>query len=149
MSIELVMPSNCLILCRPLLLLSSIFPSTRVFSYELDLHIRWPEYWSLSFCISPSNEYSGLISFRTDWLISLQSKGLSRVFSNTIVQKHQLFNTQCSLLSNPHIITWLLEKTIQTFFWNLKVFYYKIFALFPLLYNISLSFILYRRVCTF
>ena len=68
MSIELVMPSNCLILCRPLLLPSSIFPSIRVISNESVLHIRWPKYWSFSFSISPSNEYSGLISFRMDWL---------------------------------------------------------------------------------
>ena len=67
-SIELVMPSNHLILCHPLLLLPSIFPSIRVFSNESALHIRWPKYWSFSFSISPSNEYSGLISFRMDWL---------------------------------------------------------------------------------
>ena len=67
MSIELVMPSNHLILCLPLLLLSSVFPSFRVFSNESVLHIRWPKYWSFSFSISPSNEYSGLISFRMDW----------------------------------------------------------------------------------
>ena len=66
MSIELVMPSDYLIFCRPLLLLPSIFPSVRVFSNELVLHIRWPKYWSFSFSISPSNEYSGLISFRID-----------------------------------------------------------------------------------
>ena len=76
MSIELVMPSNHLILCRPLLLLPSIFPSIRVFSNESVLHIRWPKYWSFSFSISPSNEYSGLISFRMDWLTSLKSKRL-------------------------------------------------------------------------
>ena len=86
MSIESVMPSSHLILCRPLLLLPSIFPSIRVFSNESALHIRWPKYWSFSFSISPSNEYSGQISFRIDGLISLQSKGLSRVFSNTTVQ---------------------------------------------------------------
>ena len=68
MSIESVMPSNHLILCCPLLLLSSIFPSIRVFSNESSLYIRWPKYWSLSFNISPSNEYSGLIFFRMDWL---------------------------------------------------------------------------------
>ena len=68
MCIESVMPSNHLILCRPLLLLPSIFPSIRVFSSESVLHIRWPNYWSFSFSISPSNEYSGLISFRMDWL---------------------------------------------------------------------------------
>jgi len=68
MSIELVMPSNHLILCHPLLLLSSAFPSIRVFSNESVLHIRWPKYWSFSFSVSPSNEYPGLISFRIDWL---------------------------------------------------------------------------------
>ena len=74
MSIESVMPSNHLILCHPLLLLPSIFPSIRVFSNESVLHIRWPKYWSFSFSISPSNEYSGLISFRMDWLDLLQSR---------------------------------------------------------------------------
>ena len=67
MSVESVIPPNHLILCRPLLLLHSIFPSIRVFSNELALHIRWPKYWRFSFSISPSNEYSGLISFRIDW----------------------------------------------------------------------------------
>ena len=105
MSTESVMPSNHLILCRPLLLLPSIFPSIRVFSNESVLHIRWPKYWSFSFSISPSNEYSGLISFRMDYWISLQSKRLSRVFSNTTVQKHQFFSTQLSLWSNSHIYT--------------------------------------------
>ena len=70
MSIESVMPFNCLILCLPLLFLPSIFPSIRVFSNESALHIRWPKYWSFSFSISPSNEYSGLISFRIHWLDS-------------------------------------------------------------------------------
>ena len=84
MPIESVMPSNHLILCRSLLLLPSLFPSIRVFSSELVLHIRWPKYWSFSFSISPSNEYSGLISFRMDWLALFQSKGLSRVFSKTL-----------------------------------------------------------------
>ena len=86
-----------LILCRLLLLPPSIFPSIRVFSNESALHIRWPKYWSFSFNIHPSNEYSGLISFRMDWLDLLAVQGLSRVFSNTIVQKHQFFNTQLSL----------------------------------------------------
>ena len=81
---------NHLILCHPLLLLPSIFPSIRIVSNESALHIRWIKYWSFSFKISPSNERPVLISFRMDWLISLQSKGLSRVFSNTTVQKHQL-----------------------------------------------------------
>ena len=73
MSIESVMPSNCLILCRPLLLLPSIFPSIRVFSNESVLCIRWPKYWSFSFSISSSNEYSVLISFRIDWFALLQT----------------------------------------------------------------------------
>ena len=75
MSIESVMPSNHLILCRPLLLPPSIFPSIRVFSNESALHIRWPKYWSFSFIIHPSNEYSGLISFRMDWLDILAVQG--------------------------------------------------------------------------
>ena len=88
MSIELVMPSNHLILCRPLLLPPSIFPSIRVFFNESVLRTRWPKYWSFSFSISPSNEHSGLISFRMDWLDwldSLQSKGLLKVFANSTV----------------------------------------------------------------
>ena len=155
-STESVMPSNQLVLCHPLVLLPSIFPSIRVFSNELVLHIRRPKYWRFSLSISPSSEYSGLTSFRIDsekvmaphsstlawriprtgepgglmslgshraghdWsdlaaagltdLISLQSKGLSRVFSNTTVSKHQFFCTQPSLRSNSHIHTWLLEK---------------------------------------
>ena len=88
MSTESVMPSNHLILCHSLLFLPSIFPSIRVFSNESALLIRWPKYWSFSFNISPSNEHPGLISFRMTGWISLQSKGLSRVFSNTTVQKH-------------------------------------------------------------
>ena len=110
MSIELVMPSNHLILCHPLLLLPPIPPSIRVFSNESALPIRWPKYWSFSFNISPSNEHLGLISFRRDWLDSLQSKGLSSVFSNTTVQKHPFFGAQLSSQSNSHIHTRLLEK---------------------------------------
>ena len=101
MSIESVMPSNHLILCHPLLLPHSIFASIRVFSSESVLCVSWPKYWSFSFNISPSNEYSGLPLGWTGW-ISLQSKGLSRVFSNTTVQKHQFFSTQLSLESNSH-----------------------------------------------
>ena len=87
MSVKSVMPFNHLVLCHPLLLLPSIFSTIRVFSNELVVCIRWPKYWSWSwsFSISPSNEYSGLISFRIAGLIFLQSKGLSRVFSNTTV----------------------------------------------------------------
>ena len=98
MSIKSVMPSNHLILCRPLFFPPSISPSIRVIPNESVLHIRWPKYWSFSFSISPSNEYSGLSSFRI-WLVGspLQSKGLSKVFSNTTVLKHQLFGAQLSL----------------------------------------------------
>ena len=100
-SIESVMPFSHLILCCGLLLLPSIFPS-RVFSNESALLIRWPKYWSFSFNISPSSEHPGLVSFRMDWL-DLESKRLSRVFSNTTVQKHQFFSSQLSLESNSHI----------------------------------------------
>ena len=97
MSIELVMPFSHLILCCPLLLLPSIFPSIKVFSNESALHIRCPKYWNFSLNISPSNEHPGLISFRWTGWITLQSKGLSRVLSNTTVQKHQFFCAQLSL----------------------------------------------------
>ena len=110
MPVESVMLSNHLILCCPLLLLPSIFPNIRVFSNESTLWIRWPKYWSFSFSISPSNEYSGLISFRINWFYSLLSIGLLRVFSNTTVSKHQFFSAQPSLWSSSHIHTWLLEK---------------------------------------
>ena len=92
MSIESVRPSNNLILCHPLLHLLSIFPSISAFSNESVLHIRWPKYWSFSFSISPSNEYSGLISLRWTGWISLQSTGLSRVFSNTTIIRQDLTN---------------------------------------------------------
>ena len=97
MYIVSMIPSNHLILCHPCLLLSLILPSIWVFFSESALCIRWPKYWSFSFNISPSNEHPGLISSRMDCWISLQSKGLSRVFSNTTVQKHQFFSTQLSL----------------------------------------------------
>ena len=100
-----VMPSSHLIFCRPLLLLPPIPPSIRVFSNESTLSMRWPKYWSFSFSIIPSKEQSGLISFRMDCWISLQSKGLSRVFSSTTVQKHPFFSTQPSSQSNSHIHT--------------------------------------------
>ena len=99
MSIESVMPSNHLILYCPPLLLPSIFPSIRVFSNESVFCIRWLKYWSFSFSISPSNEYSGLISLGWTGWIFLQSKGPSRVFSNTTVQKHQFFGAQLSFFS--------------------------------------------------
>ena len=128
-SIKSVMPSNHLILCRPIVLLPSIFPSIRVFSNESACHIRWPKDWHFS--ITLSKEYSGLISFRIEWLdlvvvvvqgilkrppqycklISLQLRWINwfkkkrRIFSNTTVQKHQFFCTQLSLWSNSHIHT--------------------------------------------
>ena len=105
MSIELVMPSNHLILCHPLLLLPSIFCSIRVFSNESALHIRWPKYCSFSFNICPSNEHPRLISFRMDWLGLLAVQGTLRVYSNTTVQKHQCFGSQLSSQSNFHIHT--------------------------------------------
>ena len=97
MSIELMMPSNHLILCHPLFLLPSILPSIRVFSNKSVLCIRWPKYWSFSFNISPSSEYSGMTSFRMDWLDLLAVQGTLKSFSNTTVQKHQFFGTQLSL----------------------------------------------------
>ena len=105
MSSELVILSNHLILCCPLLLLPSVFSSIRVFSNESALHIRWPKYWSFSFNISPANEYSGLISIGLTGLISLQSKELSRVFCSITIQKHQFFGAEPSLWSNSHICT--------------------------------------------
>ena len=97
MSIESVMPSSHLILCCPLLLLPSIFLSIRVFSNESALCIRWPKYWSFSFSISPSNEIQDWFPLGLAGWISLQFKGLSRVFSNITVQKHQFFGAQLSL----------------------------------------------------
>ena len=103
-SIESVMPSNHRILCHLLLPRPSIIPNIRVFSSELVLCITWPKYWDFSFSISPSNEYSGFPLGLTGW-ISLLSKGLSRVFSNTTEQKHQFLGTQLSLWSNSHTHT--------------------------------------------
>ena len=97
MSIESVIPSNHLILHCPFLLLPSIFHSIRVFSKESVLHVRWPKHWSFRFSISPSNEYSGLISFRKDWLDLLAVQGTLKSLLYTIVQKHQFFGTQLSL----------------------------------------------------
>ena len=106
------MPSNHLILCHPLLL-PSVFPSIRVFSNESALCIRWPNYWRFSFNISPSNEHPGLISFRMDWLDLFAVQGLSKVLSNTTVQKHPFFGTQAFFivqLSHPYMTT---GKTID------------------------------------
>ena len=117
-SIESVRQFNHLVLCHPLLLLPSIFPNIRVFSNDLALCIRWPKYWSFSFSISPSSEYSGLISFRIDWVDLLTVQGLSRVFSSTTVQKHQFFGPQPSLWSDfqqPYVTT---GKTIALTIWT-------------------------------
>ena len=119
MSIKSVMPSNHLVLCCPLLFLSSIFPSVRVFSSESVLHIRWPKYWSFSLGISPSNEYSGLISFRIDWLDLLAVQGTLK----SLLQHH---SSKASLLwhsaffmvqlSHPYMTTGkALALTIWTF----------------------------------
>ena len=106
MSIESVMPSSHLILCRPLLLLPPIPPSIKVFSNESTLHMKWPKYGSFSFTlVLPMNTQDWSPLGWTGWL-SLQSKGLSRVFSNTTVQKHQFFGTQLSSQSNSHIHPW-------------------------------------------
>ena len=104
-SIESVMEPSHLILCRPLFLQPPIPVSIRVFSNVSTFRMRWPKYWRFSFCIIPSKEHRGLISFRMDWLDLFAVQGLSRVFSNTIVQKHQFFGTQLSSQSNSHIHT--------------------------------------------
>ena len=126
MSIELVMPFNHLVLCCRLLLLPSIFPSIRVFSNELIFHIRWPKYWSFSFSISPSNEYSGLISFRMDWLDLLVVQGTLK----SLFQHHSLkaLVLQCSAffmvqLSHADITT---GKTIVL---TIQIFISKVIAL--------------------
>ena len=112
MSIESVMPSNHLILCHHLLLLPSIFPSIRVFSNESALRIRWPKYWSFNFSISPSINIQDWFPLWLTGLISLQSKGLSRVFSNTTVQKYQFFSAQPSLWSSSQHLYIITGKTI-------------------------------------
>ena len=110
MSIESMMPSSHLILCRPLLLLPPVPPSIRVFSNESTLRMKWPKYWSFSFSISPSNEHPGLISFRMDWLELLAVQGTLKSLLQHHSSKHQFFSTQLSSQSNSHIHTWPLEK---------------------------------------
>ena len=137
MSIELVMPSNHLILCHPLLLLPSIFP--KFFSNESVLHIRWSKFCSFSFSVSPSNDYSGLISFRIDYFDLLLPKGLSRVFSNTTVYKYQFL--WCSAffpvqLSHPPMTT---GKTISLTRW---AFVHKVISLlFNMLSKLIIAFL--------
>ena len=119
MSIELVMPPSHLILCRPLLLLPSILPSIRVFSNELALHIRWAKYWSFNFSISPSDEYSGLISFRIDWFDLLAAQGTLKSFlqhhsSKSSILWHSAFFTVQH--SHPYRTT---GKTIALTIWTL------------------------------
>ena len=107
MSIEPVIPSNHLILCHPLLFLPSIFPSIKVFSNECALHIRWPKHWSFSFSISPSNEYSGLISFRTDWSDLSEVQGTL----NSLLQHH---SSKASILLQSAFITVQLSHPYMT-----------------------------------
>ena len=112
MSIESMMPSNHLILCLPLLLLPLIFPSIRFFSNKMALHIWWPKYWSFSFSISPSNEYSRLISFSTDWFGLLAFQGTLKSVLQHDNWKASILHTQPSLWSNFDIHTWLLKTHV-------------------------------------
>ena len=135
-SIELMMPSNHLVICYPLLLLPSIFPNIRVFSIESPLHIRWPTYGHFSFSISPSNEYSALISFRIDWFALLEVKGLSRVFflhhslKASVLGYSAFFIVQ---LSHPYVTT---GKTIAL---TVQIFVGKVMAL---LFNMLSRFVI-------
>ena len=113
MPIDSVMPSNHLILCRPLLILFSTFSSIRVFSSESTLHIRWPKYWSFSFCISPSSEYSWLISFRINWL----PKGLSIIYFSITVEKHHFSALSVFMVKLSHLYM-TTGKTIVLTVWT-------------------------------
>ena len=115
MLMELTMPSNHLILCRPLLLLPSIFPSIRVSSNESALSIRWPKYWSFSFSISLSNEYSGLISFRIDWFDFLAVQGTLKSLLQHHSSKASILYHSAFFTVHSHTGTWLLEKPKWTF----------------------------------
>ena len=110
MSIKFVIPHNHLVLCYPLLLLPSIFPSIRIFSDEFTFRIRWPKYWTFSFNINPSNQCSGLIPFRMDWFDLLAVQGTLKSLLQHHNSKHQIFSTQLSSQSNSHIHTCLLGK---------------------------------------
>ena len=138
MSVESVMPSNHLILRHPLLLLPSIFPSIRVFSNESVLHIRWPKYWSFSFSISPSNDYSGLISFRMDWLDLLAVQGTLK----SLLQNHNstVSFLQCSdcfmvQLSHPYVTT---GKTIAL---SKRTFIGKVMSLLNILSRLVITYL--------
>ena len=139
MSIKSVMPSNHLVLCRPFLLLPSIFPGIRVFSNESVLHIRWPRYWSFSFSISSSNEYSGLISFRTGWLDLLAVQGTLKSLLQHHNSKASIF--RCSAfsivqLSHPYMTT---GKTITLTKW---IFVGKVISLlFNMLSRLAITFL--------
>ena len=142
MSIELVMPSNNLILCHPLILLPSIFSSNRVFSNDWVLRFRWPKYWSFSFSISPSNEYSGLISFRMDWLDLLAVQGTLKSLQfhsskASTLQCSVFFIWKFSQLSHPYITT---GKTIPLTRWT---FVSKVMSLlFNMLSRLVITFLL-------
>ena len=134
-SIESIMPSNHLVLCRPLLP-PSIFPRIRVFSNELALRIRWPKYWSFSFSINPSNEYSGLISFRMDWLDRLAVQGILKNLLQHYSSKASVFDAQPSLWLNPRMT---IGKTIALTIWT---FVSKVMSLlFTMLSRLVLSFL--------
>ena len=141
MSIESVMLSNHLILCRPLFLLPSIFPSIRVFSKESVLHIRWPKYWHFSFSISPSDDYSRLISFRIDLrLISLKSKRLSRVSSNT---KFKRINSSALSLRHTHpykTAGTTIALTIRTFVGKVMFLLFNHLFMFVITFKEQMSF---------
>ena len=131
-STGLVMLSNHLIVCHPLLLLPSVFPSIRVLSSESAFHSRWPKYWSFSFSISPSNEYSGLLSFRIDRFDLPAAQGTLKSFLQHHILRHQFFGTQPSLWYNSHICTWLLKKPLL---WLYKTLHRKLFSLLNLAFK--------------
>ena len=142
MSIELVMPYNHLILCHPLLLLSSIFPSIRVFSNESVLHIRWPKYWSFNFSISPSSEYSGLISLGLTGLISLQPKGLQPSNNTTARFMYDTQSLHLQVLTYMGKLYWRRchPKLAKIgFFWPLVGFFLFVFVLFCFVLHIQLE----------
>ena len=118
MSIESVMPSNQLILSRPLLLLPSVFPSIRVFSNESVLHMRWPKYWSFSFSISPSNEYSGLISFRIDWMDLLAVQGTLKSLLQHHISKATILQSSAFFVVQPSYLYMITGKTITLTRWT-------------------------------